>query len=403
MLAALRSNVPWGEVNAILQCGVGGAYSLDPTMLKILLNAAGLIDSEGMPIPDATRNFLEADRGEALAQLVQAWRYSSEFNELILLPGLIAEGEWGNDPVRTRQTVLGFLTTLPVGLNPADTSLDKNKRPDISGSHTFWSVEAFVAAVRQAYPDYQRPSSDYDSWYLREQESGEYLSGFEHWDSVDGNLLRFFIAGPLHWLGITDLAMPEVRDQDDEAQLVVTAFRFSNMAAELLKGIAPPGLQDETEKVTIRADGRMRVPMRTSRAVRYQLARFGAWQGFKDGFYRYRLTPTSLRSSRAAKLRVHHLLTLLNRHNAAVPPNLVKALERWEAFGEEARLEHILVLRLKDPALLGALQKSRAGRYLGEVLGPTAVVIRSGAVHQVLAALAELGYLGDASFEEDLN
>ena len=32
-------------------------------------------------------------------------------------------------------------------------------------------------------------------------ESGQYLSGFESWDLVEGRLLRFLIEGPLFWLG----------------------------------------------------------------------------------------------------------------------------------------------------------------------------------------------------------
>jgi hypothetical protein len=405
LLAALRSNVALEAVADIMHCGSGSPYPLRPDHLKVLLIAAGLVDAEGKPIPEPTRHFLEADRGEALLFLVNAWRQSADFNELLLLPGLVAEGEWKNDPLLTRQAILEFLGTLS-GWGDRTTSVqeyDKQARiADKQGEKSsFWSLESFVAAVHQAYPDYQRPAGDYESWYLRDQVSGEYLNGFQHWDDVDGALLRFFIAGPLHWLGIIDLALPAATEGGEGKPSIVTAFRFSEIGSNLLQGIAPQSLPKDDEKVSIRADGRLRVPVRTARAVRYQLARFGRWQGLKDGFYRYRLTPDSLRSARSAGLRVHHVLTLLNRYAEAVPPNLVKALERWEAHGEEARLERVIVLRLEDPALLAALRKSRAARFLGDALGPAAVMVRTGAVHQVLAALAELGYLGEVNFEED--
>jgi hypothetical protein len=96
----------------------------------------------------------------------------------------------------------------------------------------YWSLEAFVDGVRQNHPDFQRPAGDYDSWYLREEASGEFLRGFKRWDAVDGALLRFVICGPLHWLGIVDLAAPEVGKQP-------SAFRFTAWASALLSGKAP--------------------------------------------------------------------------------------------------------------------------------------------------------------------
>ena len=39
------------------------------------------------------------------------------------------------------------------------------------------------------------------SWYIR-NDAGEYLSGFESWDAVEGSLIEFYIAGPMHWLGL---------------------------------------------------------------------------------------------------------------------------------------------------------------------------------------------------------
>jgi hypothetical protein len=41
------------------------------------------------------------------------------------------------------------------------------------------------------------------------------------------------------------------------------------------------------------------------------------------------------------------------------------------------------------------LRKSKAAKFLGEVLSPTAVIIKNGAESKVLAALAELGLLAE--------
>jgi hypothetical protein len=43
--------------------------------------------------------------------------------------------------------------------------------------------------------------------------------------------------------------------------------------------------------------------------------------------------------------------------------------------------------------VLEELRKSRASKFLGEVLSPTTVIIKGGAIQKVREALAELGLL----------
>jgi hypothetical protein len=90
------------------------------------------------------------------------------------------------------------------------------------------------------------------------------------------------------------------------------------------------------------------------------------------------------------------LLALLVKYtNGAVPPALVKALKQWEAHGTEARVKNLLVLRVNRPEILEEMRKSKAAKFLGEVLSPTAIIIKSGAESKVLAVLAELGLLAE--------
>jgi len=373
LLAALRLNISleslsFSQINTPLS-----PIPLSPLPLRSLLSAAGLLDSQSLPLPEPTRAFLEAGRGTALAQLARAWLNSSDFNELALIPELSLEGEWENDPLRARRSLLGLLSFVP--------------------KDTWWSLESFVAAVRQHSPDFQRPAGDYDSWFIRARDTEEYLRGFEHWDQVDGALIRYLIAGPLHWLAIVDLAVPVAGER-------VSAFRFSAWAAALLEGYPPDGLPSEAETILVRSDARLRLSRRVPRAVRYQVARFCDWEGEKGAVYRYRLTPGSLARARLQGLRVNHLLALIRRHAATVPPTLVEALERWDEHGSQANLKQVLVLRLSSPDILKELRASPAARFLGEPLGPTAVIVKPGAREKVLAALAEMGYLGEVDFEE---
>jgi hypothetical protein len=131
------------------------------------------------------------------------------------------------------------------------------------------------------------------------------------------------------------------------------------------------------------------------RAARYQIARFCQWEPPTSHEYRYRFTPSSLEQGIDQGLKIKHLQTLLARHAQNVPPNIIKALDRWDQRGTEARLQSALVLRLSSPELLQKLRKSRAARYLGEPLGPTTVIVKSGTGEKVLEVLTEMGHLGE--------
>ena len=341
---------------------------LTPAILNSLLAASGPLDTSGMPVPEPARVFLEARRGEALVQLVSSWKHSAQFNELRMLPNLSPEGNWKNDPLSTRLRMLGHLATIPPG--------------------TWWSLDSFIDALKRRNPDFQRPAGDYDSWFIRDTRSGEFLRGFEHWDEVDGRLVRFLITGPLYWLGVLDLASPEGSQQ-------VSAFRLSCWAQDLLAGRPPRGLPVENEAVIARSDARLIARRLTPRRVRYQLARFCEWGKETSDEYQYQLTPGALTHARKQGLSVSQLLALLNQHSKAVPPSLVKALERWDKNGSEARMEKSIILRVASVEVMQLLRNSRADRFLGELLGPTITTIKPGAAQKVLGTLAELGYLGE--------
>ncbi|MEN6409445.1 MAG: hypothetical protein ABFD44_07025, partial [Anaerolineaceae bacterium] len=342
---------------------------LTPAALREILSAADLLDENGTPLPDATRDFLEAPRGDALARLCKAWLHASSVNDLRYTPGLVCEGEWRNDPLRARDSVLDFLAAIPQGV--------------------WWNLNNLISDVHETQPDFQRSAGEYDSWFIRRVESEESLAGFAHWNDVDGALLRYLISGPLHALGVVDLAKPAENEE-------VTAFRTSAWSGALLNGETPTGLPIEDGTVQILPDGLLRVPLRVPRAVRYQLARFCDWEGMDAGEFRYRITPASLARARKQGLRPGHLETLLRRSGSQPPtPALVQALNRWDAEGTQATLQTVTILRVTSPEMMTALRGSRAARFLSELLGPTTAVIKPGAQERLRKALAEMGYLAD--------
>lgn len=358
---------------AALRCGMAlddlptPGWILPPAALLDLLRAAGLVDPAGLPVAEAARAFLEAPRAQALAQLARAWIDAAEFNELRQLPGLKFEGEWVNDPLTARQAVLGHLGSVP--------------------AEGWWSLSGFVRAIHERDPDFQRPAGDYDSWFIRREDSETYLRGPSAWDEVDGALLRSLVTGPLHSLGLLDLAGPST-------DAPPAAFRYTAWAADLLHGQPPAGLPVEQGAIQAGSTGRLSVPRLTPRAVRYQIARFCQWEEAELETYHYRITPAGLERAAAQGLRPRQMLALLRKHAALVPPLLAQALERWESAGTQARLEQVVLLRLSSPEILTALRKSRAARYIVEEISPSTVLVRAGAEEKIREALLELGYLG---------
>jgi len=333
-----------------------------------LLAAMKLITSGEQPVAEDARPFLEMPRGKALTWLVGRWRESALFNELWLIPGLVCEGAWQNDPKSTREKILALLSDIPEG--------------------GWWHLDSFIQAVFDREPDFQRPSGDFDSWLIQDAATGESLRGIQHWKEVDGALLRYMITGPMHWVGLMDLA-------SFAPGKPVKAFRFSEWAEDLLLGKPLEGLPSEEGLVSANSDASLQAPRLVPRIARYQISRFCLWEEETEALYRYQLTPASLSTAAEQGLRISHLEKLLNRYGEEPPPSLIQALHRWGQYGGEVRIHPGIILRVETPQILQALRESPAGRFIGDPLGPTSAIVYPGAAEKVAQALARLGYLAD--------
>jgi hypothetical protein len=339
-------------------------------LLLTLLHQEGVLSGPPFrPSPEAIRHFLDAPRPEANRALLNAWLRSSSWNDLAHLPHLqIAGPTWPNDPIPARQALVDLLRHIPTG--------------------DWWDLEAFVATVHDSQPGFQRPAGDFDSWYVREAKSGAFLRGFEHWETVDGALLRFLIAGPLHWLGVLDLGGPG-------PETPPTAFRQTPLAASLQDPHVPLAEEGQPTKAALRADGSLVIPHDASRSLRYQVARFCAWEGRGTQGYTFRLTPASLQAAAGQGLKQTHMVAVLESATGrSLPEPLHRGLARWARRGREAWMERPLALRLESAAVLRELNANPAtARYLGESLGPTTVVILDKDWERLCAAAAKIGLL----------
>ena len=357
-LAALRMGKPMESVSLLATSQVLTLAGTRAPVVQNLLTAANLI-KDNVPQTDAVKTFLECPRSEALKILQAAWLESNSFNELRLMPTIVCEGEWRNEPHETREFLLNLLDVIP-----------ENK---------WWSLSAFVRDVKQKYADFQRPAGDYDSWFIKRTSDGQYLRGFSCWDQVDGALIKFFITNILHSLGQVDLSFADGATE-------VTAFRVASLE----------GAKEESGKISISSNGKISIPNDAPRVIRYQVSRFCEWDESRNGENKYHITTSSLSKAKEQGLKAEHLLALLTKHtDAGIPPSLVKALKRWEVNGIEARVQTQVILKVSKPEILEEMRKSKAAKFLGEVLSPTTVVVKGGAIQKVMEALTELGLLAE--------
>ena len=349
--------------------------------------------AEGTPLkpePTRARPFLESPRAAQGMVLASAWRDSKEWNDLLHVPGLVFEGAaWHNDPHTARLAILNLLREAAPG--------------------QWWPAAALVQAVKARLPDFQRPSGDYDSWYIREAATKASLRGFAHWDQVDGMLVHWLLEKPLFWLGVVELGTANVPaptstpgDSAAPDAMAAKVFRITSLGARFLAATTEGERREEPDppapSIVVEPDATLRVPMTVSRYDRFQIARVCNWLPLEPEAYAYRLSPASLARAARQSIKVNHILAFLQKSlgEQALPPHLAGALQRWERAGPEAAVKEMVTLKLKSPEMLeNLLRMPGVRRYLGEKLSPTLVEVHPAEVARLRKVLAELGILAD--------
>lgn len=373
LLAALRlrpePNLPISEERgAALAPFLFYPRSID--LLSTLLRELGSIGGDPAAIdPDAVREFLTLSRSDALHTLGQAWRRSSRWNDLRLAERLDAPGgKWPNEPDLTRAALLARLQRIPAGL---------------------WrDLGSFSDHLRETEPGFARPGGEFDSWYLRDRESGRFLRGFEHWEAIEGALIHRVISGPLYWLGVVELGLYESSGRGP-------SFRLTDRAPSLLSGEPPAALNEAAASGSVASTGVIRIPRLCDRTIRYGVARMGAWVGREQDDFLYRVTPRSLDHAAQQGLTPRHFKTLIEEAGGGqAPPTLIRAIERHFRHGRSIGLQHGLVVKFEDPSQMRHLLKDRRiSKMIKEQLGEHAALLHEGQLERFLDACAAEGVL----------
>ncbi len=252
--------------------------------------------------PAPVKGWLTAAPAHQLAVLQAAWRDDPTWFDLCHVPGLVCDVQTGwlerTDPVTTRKVILSWLAHCP--------------------PEAWWSCASFVAAVKAADPDFQRPDGDYDSWYIRDAASEAYLSGFESWDRVEGALIADLLAGPLRWLGVVEWVG---NDGSPLCRLTAAGAHWLGLAAGEIQAPRPA-------PITVGPDFVVDLPASASLYVRFQLERFADLEQAEP--CRYRLTAGGLNRALARGIQIEQILAFLKRASQRpVPVSVSGRLRQW--------------------------------------------------------------------------
>ena len=316
--------------------------------------------------PQPVMDWLQMPPAAQLRALWDAWRGDAEWNDLRQVERLSFEMEhaWSNHPLAERSAVCRLL---------ADWTQQQNSR-------TF-AIADFINHARTAHPDFARIDGRYDTWHIRDVVTGNFLHGFEHWDDVEGALIAGLLEGPLQWLGAIQI---------DDGVAHLTEFGRH----VLLDAPAPQIAAGEAGGLRVGPDGDVWVS-RTALWQRFQLARIADWISFQNGGHVFRLSPASLARGREQGIAAPRVIEFLQRHSdAPAPPNVLRAVRQWGERGVEARLEVVMLLRVKDATTLDAMLALPAVRNAAvERLSPTCAIVRARDADDLVAEITRSGLL----------
>lgn len=365
LLAALRRQ------NSERLAAIAGLNPEHQALLGGFLQGLGLLGKDGKSPTAAARPFLEQNRAQALAWVVQTWQGSRGVNELRLVPSLCCEGTWQNDPLPPRRLLIERLAALTAPV----------------------SLKSFIQSFKDNAFSFLRPPVESAHWMIASSaEPRRLLRGPNSWDEVEGAWLRMLLTRIMPWMGLVVLEGPPVEE------MLSKSASFDEL---LQGGSAAPAPEDDQVKVD--PGGMLSISAQVPRIARYQLSRFGAWLPPNAGEFRYQISAAALEEAAAQGLSVKHLLSLLRKYAKSTPQALARSLRQWESKGNLIKLQNLRILRLAQPELLPKLREGPAGKFLGEALGPDAVVVKAGSLAALQKALLRAGYLAALPEDPDQN
>ncbi len=311
----------------------------------------------------AALEWMRMPQHERVRHLLDGWVKSS-WDELVRFVGLKIQRTYWRNVHAAKRAVLQLLKDVPPG--------------------QWIRLDAFVAAVKVADPDFARPDGRYDTWgivnHLRQP-----LDGWEFWDAVEGQQLRSIAGGTMRWLGIADLGM-----EGEEP----TSFRVNALGAALLHDLpAPPELP--AEPLVVQPNFEIVVPQRAALDARFQVGRIAERVSEPtESAQIYKLTKRRTQAALERDIAPDDMLRFLEEASGrALPQNVAATLSEWAGQHGQVSLRRAAVLEAREPVLLEQIKRDKRV-HLGaaEQLTDTAWLVREGDAPALAERLRKAGY-----------
>ena len=363
LLAALRGSVPSNEISRFIPLPLFHFLSALLQSQAVIHKDSSILDTSKI------KDFLTSERSTSFSDICFSWMKDELINELKMLPDIIFEGNWKNDPIKTRKFLLEIIAKLP--------------------PKKWFRIPDFIDWMYQKHPDFQRSGGEYNTWFIRDAASNSYLNGFENWHRVEGEFLHYFLTGPLFWLGILDLAVVEEGEQP-------FAFKKSKWSNKLLEKKPIEYKTHEISEFILQKNGAILLPIHSQRELHYQIARFCVWEETQHKHYRYRISLKALRRAKTQHISIGQIKTLFEKNaKKPIPRNILTALDKWDKNQSQIHLERLILIQVDSPDILDQIEKSPAKRYINERINATTATTSPNNIHRLEDALIEMGYFAE--------
>jgi hypothetical protein len=348
-------------------------------------------------LPNAARLLLGPTRAEVARDLFELWLTQPGYEELFEL-------QEENLRLRCRTTPLNHPILRPGELEAENSEARQMLVALIAQAplDQWISFSAFARFIYRLIPTFlQKRQRLFPAphWWL-EAEEGRPLQPTQmyDWMRAEGHYLARLLRGPLHWWGISDLAL------GNEGQLL--AFRLTPLAALLLNGIEPdePLTEREDEDIysllDVSEEGEIVISCAPAAWSLIELVeQFTEQVGVRDNRLCYRLVPQSLTVALSRGQDPTALLRLLEhvaeRQAQRESPltRLMGQLERWTtSYGQIRLYTGVSLLEVADVLVMRELNATTSvEEQIVQTLSPTRLLLNKQSIERIIEELKRRG------------
>lgn len=197
---------------------------------------------------------------------------------------------------------------------------------------TWCAVDDILIQIKSAWPD------------LFRSERNRLSHGWQTtWDENDGQLLRYFIMGPLCWLGIIESA-------HDGVVVRRTAL------GRWLAGIATPPPVTPIQAASMEADFSVVLPDRRNILARFQLHRIATWQDDITA----QLSPQRVAHALAKGMTINEYCAIVQQVTWPSPDDeMLATIRRWGAAVNYVQMTPMVLIHATSNAIVHDLRNDR--------------------------------------------